>query len=286
MSVANEQQIVATAREYVASLSLPYPNLVLRVGGAHAYGVATSNNRIVIDGLFVIPGREVMGIYPAPKSIRRCNCIHEQEVDFVADDVGHILGRIAQSEVVGFESLFGGGRDGWMLLDVRADINELFTIARDLLADTHVLDMLNRVADQRRRIIDRSIVYVQSAHDTIHHALMALCLAKTGEVIVPYNHLLAIASNHLRASTIGGIERFIVRMRVDGMRAELTKEERGEERGVGAWLQDIISVTNLALKERHLPPTPPVATIARANNFVVELRERVRGVDGDNTLQA
>lgn len=274
MSATNEEQIVTTAREAIKSLALPYDTIVVRIGGEFAAGIATSDTRTVVDGLYVVPAREMLGVRPTPNSIRRFCDVNGQHIDVLMDDIGHVLGRIARGEVFGFELLFGGGRDGWMLVDTCADIDNTFIVGRDLLSDVHVLDMLNSVRMDCQRV-ERTFCGFRFAVDIIRHALMAFCLAKIGDVVIPLPLQLAIAGNHIRASTFGGIERFIKRMRSDGMFAELRRDEQRGESGVVAWIQDITSATTVALKERHLPPLPPANAISRANDFVVELRERV-----------
>jgi hypothetical protein len=275
MNEQEQERIIAVAREHVASISLPYTHITLRVGGDHSFGVVNKESRVTVDGIYVIPSREMLGIHEKHLSIRKLGEVNGQDVEYLGDDVGHMIQRIAHGKQLAFELVLRGGRDAWMLLEQHPDLMKMVKIVQDLLAETHVNNMLWQVGEWSRQIKERSFVNLRTIHFALHHALMMLCLAKTTEVVVPYHRQLLIAGQCLRASTTGGIEQFLTRIRTDDMGLEMRKEELVGERGVGAWLDDIVSATHVALNAHLLPPTPCDCAIKRANGFAVEMREKV-----------
>jgi hypothetical protein len=269
-STSNDTAIdpLVIAHAFTSSNHLSHHHLALRVGGRYAYETAGPTSTVRIDGIFVTPTRQLLGIHETQRLRGKPETFQGVEVEYKGLEVGYVLGTLARGDYVAFEHVFGGYRPHTMLIHGAPNLPDLHRLATNLLSLTHAFSMLEHADElylsfENRQVDDAAVLLAP-----LRATLMTAYLAKRGEVVFSLRKLFDEFAPQFSANAVQDINMFMTQVRKGQPKIDLSVGKLG----IGYMEEALNIARGFVMRSSMLPHTPPVKAIDAANEWLINFR--------------
>lgn len=165
------------ARLQAITAEQPYPLLLMTLSGAHLYGFPSPNSDYDLRGIYVLPAREVIGLYEGRQTIDTMMVRDEVEIDLVMYDVKKFFGLLLKKNGLVLELIHSP-----LVICTTPEHEELKAIANKCISRYHFYHYLGFAGDQWKLFSKEEVRRVKPLLYIYRVLLTGIHLMRTGEV--------------------------------------------------------------------------------------------------------
>ncbi|QBD83197.1 nucleotidyltransferase [Ktedonosporobacter rubrisoli] len=235
----------------------PYPLFLMTLSGSHLYGFASPNSDYDLRGVYILPLKEVIGLYEGRDTIETTIKLDGQEIDLVMYDIKKFLALLLKKNGLILEQIYSP-----VLVQALPELEELKDIARKCISRHHKHHYYGYAQDQWKLLNRSEVGSIKNLLHVYRVLLTGLHLLRSGEV---ETNLLCLGEMFQLTS----LPDLIARKQAGGQKAVLDKGEIALHR---AEYERLLQELEQAASVSTLPEGATLAEKRALNDLLIRLR--------------
>lgn len=235
----------------------PYPLFFATISGAHLYGFPSPDSDYDLRGVYLLPLREVVGMFPLTETLDTSEIVEGVQIDFVAHDAKKFFELVLRKNGLVLENIFSP-----LVVHTTPEHEELKAIAQTCITKNHVHHYLGFARSQWELFNKNQPPRVKPLLYVSRVLLTGIYLMQTGNIEANLLHL----NTHFNLPYVPElVERKLTGEEKSTLNnADLAFHTREYER--------LYQQLETAYEQSHLPDDISISSKSALNGLLVRLR--------------